>query len=46
MISVQPAQAACGASVRGVDLSAPLDLATVNRIREIWLKHQVIAFGA
>ncbi len=44
MISVQPAQAACGASVRGVDLSAPLDLATVNRIREIWLKHQVIAF--
>ncbi|MFZ9406003.1 MAG: TauD/TfdA dioxygenase family protein [Burkholderiaceae bacterium] len=43
MIEVQPSGASCGASVRGVDLSKPLDEATVAQLREIWLEHQVIA---
>jgi len=43
MIEVQPSGASCGASVRGVDLSKPLDEATVEQLRSIWLEHQVIA---
>ena len=44
MISVQPADASCGASVRGVDLSRPVDQRTLDELRRIWLEHQVIAF--
>jgi taurine dioxygenase len=44
MIEVQAADASCGATVRGVDLSAPLDEAIVAQLRRIWLEHQVIAF--
>ncbi len=35
---------ACGASVRGVDLSAPLDDQTVAAIRAAWMDHKVLAF--
>ncbi|MFO0120624.1 MAG: TauD/TfdA dioxygenase family protein [Burkholderiales bacterium] len=45
MIQVQPADASCGATIRGVDLSKPLDAATVAELRQIWLKHQVVAFA-
>jgi taurine dioxygenase len=44
MIEIEPSGAACGAFVRGVDLSAPLDGATVAAIRAAWLEHGVIAF--
>jgi taurine dioxygenase len=34
----------CGATVTGVDLSAPLDDHTVAAIRSAWLEHHVLAF--
>ena len=34
----------CGAQVRGVDLSRPLDPETVAGIRTAWLRHHVLAF--
>ncbi|HWA12979.1 MAG TPA: TauD/TfdA family dioxygenase [Burkholderiales bacterium] len=43
-IEVSRQDAACGALVRGVDLSKPLPPEAVGRIREIWLEHQVVAF--
>jgi taurine dioxygenase len=43
-IEVSKQDAACGALVRGVDLSKPLAPEAVRRIREIWLEHQVVAF--
>ena len=44
MIDVTPSDQACGASVRGVDLSRPLDAHTVSEIRAAWLTHHVLAF--
>ena len=44
MIHTQPSGAACGATVRGVDLSAPLDDATLAAVRAAWLEHGVLAF--
>lgn len=41
---VIPSGQACGATVRGVDLSGPLDDATVAAIRAAWLDHHVLAF--
>ena len=35
----------CGATVTGVDLSAPLDARTVAAIRAAWLEHHVLAFA-
>lgn len=35
---------ACGARVRGVDLSQPLSAETVAEIRAAWLQHHVLAF--
>lgn len=43
-IEVIPQQAPCGALVRGIDLSDPLEPEQVAAIRAIWLEHQVIAF--
>lgn len=43
-LEVTAQDAPCGALVRGVDLSVPLDAATVAAIRAAWLRHQVIAF--
>lgn len=35
---------ACGATVRGVDLTGPLDQETVAEIRAAWLDHKVLVF--
>jgi len=43
-IEVTKQDAPCGALVRGVDLSQPLESDEVAQIRAIWLAHQVIAF--
>lgn len=43
-ITVTPSGQACGAAITGVDLTRPLDDATVNEIRAAWLKHHVVAF--
>jgi taurine dioxygenase len=44
MIEVVESGQACGASVRGVDLAADLDPATVTELRRAWVEHQVLAF--
>jgi taurine dioxygenase len=43
-LEVTPSGQACGASVRGVDLSKPLPKETAAAIRAAWLEHQVLAF--
>ena len=43
-INVVKSGQACGATVAGADLSAPLDTETVAEIRAAWLKHHVLAF--
>ncbi len=43
-MSVTASGQACGATVTGVDLTAPLDAATVAAIRAAWLEHLVLAF--
>lgn len=44
VLQVTPSGQACGARVTGVDLSQPLDPATVAAIRAAWLEHHVLAF--
>jgi taurine dioxygenase len=44
VIDVKPSGQACGAMVRGVDLSTDLDAATVDELRRAWLEHHVLAF--
>ncbi len=41
---VHPLTGAIAAEIRGVDLSQPLDGATVAAIRAAWLEHQVVLF--
>ncbi len=41
---VEPVAGALGAEVSGVDLSSPLDEATIAAIRRAWLEHGVIFF--
>jgi taurine dioxygenase len=43
-IQVEQSGQACGATITGVDLTAPLDVATVDAIRTAWLTHHVVAF--
>jgi taurine dioxygenase len=43
-LTLTPSGQACGAEVRGVDLSQPLDAATVAALRAAWLEHHVLAF--
>jgi taurine dioxygenase len=43
-ITAHPTGAALGAEIRGVDLSQPLDSATVARLNALWLEHEVIYF--
>jgi taurine dioxygenase len=43
-MKLTPSGEACGASVTGIDLSRPLDAATVADIRGLWLDHQVLSF--
>ncbi|CAA0126217.1 (R)-phenoxypropionate/alpha-ketoglutarate-dioxygenase [Halioglobus japonicus] len=44
MIEIVPSGQACGATVKGVDLSGPLDDATILAVRAAWLEHHVLAF--
>ncbi len=44
MLDVEPSGQACGAVVRGIDLSAPLTADQVAAIRAAWLAHHVLAF--
>lgn len=43
-ISIEPTGQACGAHVRGVDLTRPLDRETVAELRAAWLEHHVLVF--
>ena len=43
-LTITPSGQACGAEVRGVDLSQPLSAQQVSAIREAWLQHLVLAF--
>ncbi len=44
VFEVIPSGQACGAAVRGVDLSSPLDDDSVALIRTAWLEHHVLSF--
>lgn len=44
MLEINPSGQACGAAVRGVDLSRDLDETTVTAIRRAWMQHHVLAF--
>ncbi|WP_439816930.1 TauD/TfdA dioxygenase family protein [Zavarzinia sp. CC-PAN008] len=44
MLTVTPEKAACGATIRGVDLSAPLDPQDVAVIRRAWTTYGVVTF--
>jgi len=43
-IEVIPSDQACGAKVRGLDLTKPRDEATSADIHAAWLQHHVLAF--
>ncbi|NBC20225.1 MAG: TauD/TfdA family dioxygenase [Alphaproteobacteria bacterium] len=43
-LDIIPSGEACGAQIRGIDLSRPLDEPTVQAIRSAWLEHHVLAF--
>lgn len=43
-LDITPSGQACGAHVRGIDLSKPLTKEAAAAIREAWLTHQVLAF--
>lgn len=43
-LDVTPSGQACGATVRGVDLTQPLTKDAAAAIRAAWLQHQVLAF--
>ena len=43
-LSVTPQNAACGATVQGLDLRQPLTDAQIAEVRAHWLQHQVLAF--
>ena len=43
-ITVQPLAGALGAEIGGIDLAAELSEATIARLRQIWLDHNVVFF--
>ena len=43
-LSVTVQDAPCGALLRGIDLSQPINAAQAAEIRNAWLQHQVVAF--
>jgi taurine dioxygenase len=43
-VQVVPLSPACGAEIKGVDLTKPLSKETVETIREAWNKHLVLVF--
>ena len=44
-LRIEPSGQACGARITGIDLSQPLDAATIATLRAAWLKHRVLAFA-
>ena len=44
MIKVTPSGQACGAELRGIDLSKELTAGQIAEIRAIWLEHHVLSF--
>ena len=43
-LEVEHSGQACGAKIRGVDLSVPLAADLVNELRALWMKHHVLSF--
>ena len=43
-LDITPSGQACGATVRGVDLSKPMTKDILAAVRAAWLEHQVLAF--
>ena len=43
-IEVTPLSPACGAEIKGVDLTKPLSRDTVEAIKDAWGKHLVLVF--
>ena len=43
-MNITPSGQACGARITGLDLSKPLPTNTLQRIRDAWLEHHVLAF--
>jgi len=43
-LHIEPSGQACGATVRGVDLTRPLSADQVAGVRTAWLEHHVLAF--
>jgi len=43
-IEIEPSGQACGATVRGVDLTTPLSTEQTEALRATWLEHHVLAF--
>lgn len=43
-LTITPSGQACGATVTGIDLTRPLDAATIAAIRAAWLDHHVLSF--
>jgi taurine dioxygenase len=43
-MTITPQAAPCGATVHGIDLRRPLSSDMVDRLRQAWLQHQVLAF--
>ncbi|MDE2930762.1 MAG: TauD/TfdA family dioxygenase [Chloroflexota bacterium] len=43
-ITIRPSGQACGAEVDGLDLSKPLDAATLAEVKAAWLEHHVLSF--
>ncbi len=44
MLNIEPSGQACGAAIRGVDLSKPLNGDEIADIRAAWLQHHVLSF--
>jgi len=43
-IEVMPLSAACGAEIKGIDLTRPLSEAAVRAIKDAWARHLVLVF--
>src|SRR5436305_4255344 len=43
-IQVTPLSSACGAEIKGIDVTRPLSAAEVQAIKEAWAKHLVLVF--
>jgi taurine dioxygenase len=43
-IEVTPLSAACGAEIKGIDLTRPLSDEAVRAVKDAWAKHLVLVF--